>query len=107
MTGAWTNDTPVQERYGQLELLEQKWATDLRNTPDEVAGHTAPLTVAQFTALGIMVRELPEDLQQTFAGSYIWSERGNVLDTWQSVARNMASMGVRFVYNRQANIIST
>ena len=107
VTNAWTMATTDREKFRDLEVLEQTWTKDFMETPDSVKYHTAPIAVAQFTALGIMVKTLPNDMQLQFDGSFFWSEQNNILDTWHSVARNMARRGATHVYSRRQEIVVT
>ena len=59
----WAVDASHEDRYNTLRLLATKWENAILTTPPELWPHVAMTSIAQLTALGVMVSELPVTYQ--------------------------------------------
>ena len=105
VTECWTPDTPDSQRCRVLKLLKEQWTRELQGSEPSLWPHCSSMFIAKFTALGVMVNELPHEMHAQFANSVIWSENGNILDTWFAVNRHMTRLGIHDIASR--NIIDT
>ena len=103
---AWPASATPTDKCQTLKNLLAKWTNEILTTSPVLWRHLATIVIAQVTAIGIMAKELPIELHGEFADTLVWSDRGNILDSWHSVVKSLEKRGLDTSYV-QSRVIST